>query len=249
MAIRTCYKGSDFAQRIRRALGVEVGQVSCHIVDDPGMRQVMRHAGWTRNEDVEGVVGFQVNQNIYVRDDSKWTTLHELIHRAGINADRISRFVAEGLVEVIAGQLKQGPDEHQPTYPDETRWVKDVLLPKLGMTAFELGSAIAKAGDPPRYLADLLVKRDPTLVRDRLLDELKPQRPGRPSIGGSQNGMIGRRTCVHCRGRCPSLPSRALVGSLTVPQRPVRDSAATAEGVGAVLVVLGAALLLRKSVV
>jgi hypothetical protein len=61
-------------------------------------------AGWGRN-DANGVVGFQLGQDVYVLDGAPWTTLHELVHRAGINADRLNRFVAEGLTALLRHKL------------------------------------------------------------------------------------------------------------------------------------------------
>jgi hypothetical protein len=259
MSIRTCFKGPEFAARIKKALGVEVGEVSCHIVDEAGMQTAMSKAGWAKNE-MDGVVGFQIHKNIYVRDDSTWTTLHELIHRAGINADRMNRFVAEGLVEAVAEKLRTASDEHHPTYPEETSWVKGVLLPKLKMNALELGSALAKAQDPPRFLAELLVRVDPKLDKSKLIDELKPQRPNKPSIGGDWRGpqgsqaRLGRRTCTCDHGRppsslngsrqqlavVPSSPSPVPLSVLVSRPRPARDPSV---GIGSALIVSGLTLM------
>jgi hypothetical protein len=190
--LRRCHKGSLFAERIHRALGVDVRPVQCHIVDEAGMAAAMHKVGWAKNES-NGVVGFQVGEQIYVRNDSTWTTLHELIHRSGVNADRINRFIAEGLVEVIAARLAKAKDEHRPTYPEETAWVKTRLLPKLGLNAIELGRKIVESSDPPRMLAELLVAKDPSLDRRALIDAFKAQRPGRPNIGS--RSTLGGAAC------------------------------------------------------
>jgi hypothetical protein len=182
-----------FAERIQKALGVDVRPVQCHIVDEAGMAAAMHKVGWAKNES-NGVVGFQVGEQIYVRNDSTWTTLHELIHRSGVNADRINRFIAEGLVEVIAARLAKAKDEHRPTYPEETAWVKTRLLPKLGLNAIELGRKIVESSDPPRMLAELLVAKDPSLDRRALIEAFKAQRPGRPDIG-SRSLAAGGSAC------------------------------------------------------
>ena len=142
--IKKCHKQDIFVDRIQRALGVSMGNVSCKIVDQGGMAQVMEGAGWSRN-DANGVVGFQVGKEVFVLNSAPWTVLHELVHRAGVNSDRLNRFVAEGLTEAIAAELKASPDEHRPTYPAEVIWVKGKLLPALGMTAVQLGRVIAQS--------------------------------------------------------------------------------------------------------
>lgn len=179
--IRQCHKQDEFVRRIERALGVQMRDVSCKIVDRQGMAEVMAKAGWSKNES-SGVVGFQIEKQVYVLDSAPWTVLHELIHRAGVNSDRLSRFVAEGLTEAIALELKASADEHQPTYPTEVTWVRQVLLPRLGMTAVELGRVIAHAKNAPRALAELMVKAKPGLDVTALEFDLRPQNPSQPSF-------------------------------------------------------------------
>ena len=150
------------------------------------MPAIMGKHGWNK-DDARGVVGFQVQNDIYVLTTTPWTVLHELVHKAGINADRMSRYVAEGLTEAIATELKQSPDEHQPTYPDEVGWIRNTLLPLLDMNAIQLGRVLAPAQEPRRKLAELIMaararKGLPALDRAKLLDDLQPQRPGRPSF-------------------------------------------------------------------
>lgn len=194
MTVRRCHKEAELVDRIEKHLGVSVRPVQCHIVDEPGMADVMRKAGWARNE-ANGVIGFQFGANVYVLGTTPWTVLHELLHRAGINADRLNRYVAEGLTEAIAFELKRSPDEHRPTYPEETAWIRQQLLPKLKLTAVELGRQIAASEDPVRMLADLLVAADPALDRSQLIDELKPQRPNAPTIH-SAKGSVSRAVRV-----------------------------------------------------
>ena len=155
---KRCYKESVFVPRIEKALNVKMKNFTCHVVDQSGMTNVMKKSGWSKNE-TQGVVGFHVNKNIYVLNSAPWTTLHELIHQAGINADRINRFLAEGLTEVLAAELKQGKDEHKATYPQERTWVKETLLPKLNMSAIELGRFICKSPEPHRDLAELFIEK------------------------------------------------------------------------------------------
>jgi hypothetical protein len=178
---RPCYKQAEFTTRIQQALGVDLGAVSCHIVDEDGMARVMGSAGWGRN-DANGVVGFQLGKDVYVLDGAPWTTLHELVHRAGINADRLNRFVAEGLTEAVAERLRQSPDEHRPTYPREVAWIKERLLPSLGMDAIQLGRVIAQSSDPPRTLAALMAKAKPGTDEAALRAQLAPQKPDEPSF-------------------------------------------------------------------
>ena len=78
----------------------------CHVVDQSGMSKVMSRAGWNK-KDTYGVVGFHLDDNVYVLKSADWTTLHELIHTAGVNADRINRVLAEGLTELIASDHGQ----------------------------------------------------------------------------------------------------------------------------------------------
>ncbi len=178
---RKCHKQHEFIGRIESALGVRMGPVTCTIVDEPGMAKAMGRAGWSRNE-TRGVVGFQIDKEVFVLDRAPWTVLHELIHRAGVNSDRLSRYVAEGLTEAIARELKQSPDEHQPTYPEETRWVQQVLLPRLKMTAVQLGQVIARATNAPRALAKLMAKASPKASENDLVQALQPQRTHAPSF-------------------------------------------------------------------
>jgi hypothetical protein len=190
--IKKCHKQDIFVDRIQRALGVSMGNVSCKIVDQGGMAQVMEGAGWSRN-DANGVVGFQVGKEVFVLNSAPWTVLHELVHRAGVNSDRLNRFVAEGLTEAIAAELKASPDEHRPTYPAEVSWVKGKLLPALGMTAVQLGRVIAQSQDPPKDLARLMAKARPTLSADNLEQELQPQRPNAPSFNRAQGEVTRTR--------------------------------------------------------
>jgi hypothetical protein len=159
---------------------------------------------------------------VYVRQDAPWTVLHELIHRAGVNADRLNRYVAEGLTEAIALELKEDPAEHRPTYPAETQWVQGVLLPKLGMRAVHLGSILAKSSDPARTLAELLAKRDPSIDRGALSRQLAAQRPERPDIG--ERGSV------------------AGAGSRAYRPPPPPDSDGTVGVIAAILLVSGATL-------
>lgn len=213
--VRRCHKQDEFVRRIEGSLGVSVRPVTCSIVTTQGMQSVMARSGWSRN-DAEGVVGFQVGQNVYVLDSAPWTVLHELIHRSGVNADRLNRFVAEGLTEAIAEELRTSPDEHRPTYPEETAWIKGVLLPRLGMTAVQLGRVIAKSSDPPSALADLMVRAKPGSNRSQLLSELRPQVHERPSF--NRLGHVTRDRGV-VRGASDSTASIAgamIVGGLVL---------------------------------
>jgi hypothetical protein len=198
-----CHKQGEFVARIERALDVRMGPVTCTIVDESGMAEVMGRAGWNRN-DSHGVVGFQIGKEIFVLGRAPWTVLHELIHRAGVNSDRLSRFVAEGLTEAIAREIKAGPDEHQPTYPRETRWVQEVLLPRLKMTAVQLGQVIAKANNAPRALAKLMVEASSGASEANLVRVLQPQQTGEPSFNRrghvtrwSSGGTIARGPTGH----------------------------------------------------
>ena len=217
-SVRRCHKEKEFIARIQGSLGVNIGRVKCNIVDQGGMTEVMGRSGWGRNQTV-GVVGFHVDENVYVLDSAPWTVLHELVHRSGVNADRLSRFVAEGLTEAIAVELKQSDDEHRATYPTETTWVQHKLLPALNMSAVQLGSIVAKAKDAPTALADLMVRAKPNLNRSELIRELQPQKKGVPSFN-----LTGR-------------------GHVTVA--PVSDeNESRAATVGALLLITGAALSL-----
>lgn len=201
MTQRPCYKQAEFSARIKQALGVDLGDVSCHIVNEEGMAQVMGSAGWGRG-DANGVVGFQLGKNVYVLEGAPWTTLHELVHRAGINADRLNRFVAEGLTEAIAERLRKSADEHRPTYPQEVAWIKQRLLPSLGMDAIALGRLLAKSDDPPATLAALMAKAKPGVNEAELRRQLAPQKPDAPSFNrmyvtranyraGEERGTVG----------------------------------------------------------
>jgi len=191
---KRCYKESVFVPRIENALGVKMKNFTCHVVDQQGMTKVMRRSGWNKSE-TQGVVGFHVNKNIYVLNSAPWTTLHELIHQAGINADRLNRFLAEGLTEVLASELKEGKDEHKPTYPQERSWVKNELLPKLGMSAIELGRFIAKSPEPHRDVAELFIKKGITKKSlSDVVESLRPQVHNKPSLNriGSANMTVTR---------------------------------------------------------
>ncbi len=155
--ISRCYKEDVFIPRIEKALQIQMPSYRCHVVDQTGMTKVMKGAGWNK-KDTHGVVGFHVDENVYVLKSAKWTTLHELIHRAGVNADRINRHLAEGLTELIASELKEGKDEHRPTYPRERVWVEK-FLKKLKMSPLELGQLITHSSNPPRTVAELVVDR------------------------------------------------------------------------------------------
>jgi len=155
--IKRCYKEKEFIPRIEKALLTQMPPYTCHVVDQSGMSQVMGKAGWNKS-DTNGVVGFHLDENVYVLKSAAWTTLHELIHRAGVNADRINRVLAEGLTELIAGELKKGKDEHRATYPKERRWVTK-FLKKLKMTPIELGQVIVHASNPPIAVAELISQR------------------------------------------------------------------------------------------
>lgn len=188
--ISRCHKQDVFVDRIQRALGVKIGTVRCHLVQPSAMGDIMSKHGWNK-DDARGVVGFQVKDDIYVLTTTPWTVLHELVHKAGINADRLSRYVAEGLTEAISSDLRQSADEHQPTYPEETRWVRETLLPLLGLTPIQLGQVLAKSDDPPRKLAEMIVAKRPDLNRSALVDELRPQRTGRPSFNRTPSATSG----------------------------------------------------------
>jgi hypothetical protein len=188
--VSRCHKQDVFVDRIQRALGVKIGTVRCHLVQPSAMGDIMSKHGWNK-DDARGVVGFQVKDDIYVLTTTPWTVLHELVHKAGINADRLSRYVAEGLTEAISSDLRQSADEHQPTYPEETRWVRETLLPLLGLTPIQLGQVLAKSDDPPRKLAEMIVAKRPDLSRSALVDELRPQRTGRPSLNRTPSATSG----------------------------------------------------------
>ncbi len=155
--IKRCYKEKEFIPRIEQALHINMPPYTCHVVDQNGMSKVMGKAGWKKS-DTHGVVGFHLDEDVYVLKSADWTTLHELIHRAGVNADRINRVLAEGLTELIASNLKKGKDEHRSTYPKERKWVTN-LLKKLKMSPIELGQIIVHAPNPPRAVAELISAR------------------------------------------------------------------------------------------
>jgi hypothetical protein len=238
--VRRCHKEAEFIDRIQRAMNKPLGQVQCHIVDQTGMAQVMGTAGWSKNEAL-GVVGFQLGNNVYVLGSAPWTVLHELVHRSGVNADRISRFVAEGLTEAIARELKRAPDEHKPTYPKETHWVQTRLLPRLNMSAVELGRKLAHSSDPPATLADLMVAVDPQLDRSKLLRQLQPQVPDQPSF--NRRGHRTRQPPSperRQRRSPPAVPS----APPSPPQSSLRDDSGGTALVAGLLLLSGAALAL-----
>ncbi len=182
MKIQRCYKEAEFVPRIEKALKVKMPSFICHVVDKAGMDKVMQKAGWNKNA-AKGVVGFHHSNKIYVLDDAPWTTLHELIHRTGVNADRINRFLAEGLTELIATRLSKGADEHKATYPQEKRWVKKWLLPRLKMNELQLGQFIIQSKEPHRDLAKLLIEKGVTKKKlADVVDTLRPQVPDHPSF-------------------------------------------------------------------
>jgi len=196
MSTRECYKADEFTARIEKALGITMPQYTCSIVNKKDMTRVMSKSGWNKN-DSKGVVGFHVGSKVFVRDDTPWTTLHELIHRGGINADRINRHLAEGLTELIAEELKQNNKEHKATYPSERRWMK-MILKKLGMTPIEFGSIIAKSANPPREVAQLFI--DKGLSKKNaftLMKSLKPQVHNAPSL----NRIDTSRTIIEKSGK------------------------------------------------
>jgi len=236
VTVRRCHKEQELVARIEGSLGVSVRPVQCHIVDEAGMQKVMSSAGWARNE-TETVIGFQLGSSVYVLGTTPWTVLHELIHRAGINADRMNRYVAEGLTEAIAIELKRAPDEHRPTYPEETAWIQKRLLPLLGLTAVGLGRVLAASDDPVRALADLILAKDPGLDRSQLVDELKPQRPGAPVIRSAARGSASRPLHV----RRPDLARCRRRGMGSPSQGPVAPDLIT-EPLSALLVLAGVAL-------
>jgi hypothetical protein len=221
--IKKCHKQNEFVARIERALGVKMGDVSCKIVDTSGMAEVMSRAGWSKNE-ANGVVGFQIEKQVYVLDSAPWTVLHELVHRAGVNSDRLNRFVAEGLTEAIAAELKESDDEHRATYPAEVAWVRGTLLPRLQMSAVQLGREIARAENPPRRLAELMVKVSPGADLSMLEYDLRPQAPGQPSF--NKRGHLTRQAPEVGQAS----PKRPGSGRESAPQ------------VGVLLMVAGAAL-------
>ena len=180
--IKKCHKQDEFVARIEGALNVRMGRGTCKIVDGDGMAEVMSKAGWSKNQ-ARGVVGFQVDEEVYVLDSAPWTVLHELVHRAGINADRMSRWVAEGLTEAIACELKRSPDEHKATYPQEVKWVRETLLPRLGMSAVELGRRLVSVPNPARVLAELMAAAKPGTDVSALEYQLRPQAGGKPRTG------------------------------------------------------------------
>ena len=186
--ISKCYKQAEFVDRIEKAMGIQMGPVSCNVVDKQGMTKVMQSSGWNTSQ-TAGVVGFQVGKKVYVLDSAPWTVLHELIHRAGVNSDRMSQFVAEGLTEAIAQELKTSPDEHRATYPKESAWVKNKLLPTVGMSATQLGSILAKSRNPPRTLANLIAERKPGVDARRLTRTFRPQNREQPSFN---RGVVTR---------------------------------------------------------
>ena len=181
MGSQVCHKEHEFTVRIQAALGADLTGTHCHVIDTNEMSSVMRKSGWAKGE-TQGVIGFQVGDNVYVLNSTPWTVLHEMIHKAGVNADRLNRYLAEGLTEAIAKQMKRSQDEHRPTYPQETAWVEKTLLPKLRMSAVQLGREIVKASDPPAMLAAMLAAVDSTVDEAKLRRELQPQRPDQPSF-------------------------------------------------------------------
>jgi hypothetical protein len=194
METKKCYKEDDFVPRIQQALGVPMPDYTCHVVNQKEMTDVMGRAGWNKSQ-TRGVVGFHLKDKVWVLKDAPWTTLHELIHRAGVNADRINRHLAEGLTELIASEIKRSPDEHRATYPDERQWVKG-LLKKLNMTACDLGKIIAQSKNPPSDVADLLIARRLTeKSKSDLIKTLKAQVPNAPSLN-----RVGSATVVEGKG-------------------------------------------------
>ncbi len=192
---RKCYKSQIFVPRLERALGIKAPAARCHVVDQAGMQKVMRAAGWNRQQSL-GVVGFHrkvggVNQ-IYVLDNSPWSTLHELIHAFGINSDQLSQFVAEGLTEAIAQENRKGADEHRPTYPTEHEWVTTRLLPMLGMSATELGRVLVRSRNQPRTLAQMVVKANPSLNEGQLRREFRSQNREKPSFNRYGSSYVTR---------------------------------------------------------
>ena len=188
---KKCYKEEDFVPRIQQALGVTMPPYTCTIVDEKGMGKVMSRAGWNKSQ-AKGVVGFHLDDKVWVLQGAPWTTLHELIHRAGVNADRINRHLAEGLTELIASALKKGNDEHRATYPSERKWTQN-LLKKLGMNPLELGKLIATSKNPPEIVADLLIRKGVS-KKDRrtLIKSLQPQVSNAPSLN-----RLGSATIKH----------------------------------------------------
>lgn len=172
--MKKCYKQSIFQARIQNALDVDMPPYTCNIVNQDEMTRVMGKVGWNVSE-TKGVVGFHIDDQVYILKGEDWTTLHELIHRAGINSDRINMCLAEGLTELIASELKISADEYQPTYPSEQRWVKEILK-RLQMTPIELGKIIVHSASPPITIADLFIAKGITRKpRHNVIAFLQPQ--------------------------------------------------------------------------
>lgn len=191
MSQRRCYKENEFIARIQGALNIDMPPYTCSIVNKKGMVNAMSRAGWNKS-DTQGVVGFHVDDRVYVLEKAPWTTLHELIHRAGVNADRINRHLAEGLTELIASALKTGSDEHKSTYPSERRWT-EMILKKLGMSPLELGEIVAKSKNPPRTVAELFIQKGLSQKPvGQLIRSLKPQVKDAPSLNREGRGSCTR---------------------------------------------------------
>jgi len=141
-----CPDTAKLTRAVRDILGHAPSYKACNVVNDKGLRKVMRGHGW-RDTEISDTAGFHSQDNvIYLLRGNEWSQLHELVHAAGVVDKDLAPWVTEGITEAVAQDIaKKKKWKHHSTYPEYVEIVRKKLAPALGLTPLQLGEIVAAA--------------------------------------------------------------------------------------------------------
>jgi predicted RNA binding protein YcfA (HicA-like mRNA interferase family) len=99
-----------------------------------------------------------MNGDIWIKNGYESDILHEMIHAAGFTPTGVKPFLNEALTQTVAEDIAELHDyEIRKTYQGGTSFIRDRLLPALGIPLKELAGKYAAAENKSHYLAQAVI--------------------------------------------------------------------------------------------
>jgi len=125
-----------------------------------------KNFGWKMGKELFGLVAgiTTPNRDVYVREGSEDSALHELVHAAGFgNGGTLSTFLNEGFTQLATEQIgKLHAIKVPKSYAEEVKVAEDIITRALAEDVQQFFRRFIKAKDKAGWLASALLKKQPT---------------------------------------------------------------------------------------
>ena len=108
------------------------------------------------------------NNEIYIREGSEDSGIHELVHASGFIPDPgASSFINEGLTQIAAEEIGSGVGvDVKSSYKEEVRFCKDLVIPATGMDKQQFFKEYASAQNKTQFLTDKIYENNKDVFSD-----------------------------------------------------------------------------------